>query len=124
MIALGALCALLAVSATIRAFRGDSVVQQRLALLAPSIDTSPSWRTVDDRDLRQAQLFHRRSHLLVSKGIGLVVGATAGALLGAAVGAAVPAAVCSAYAGWIAPSLAVERRGEGPCPAAAGAGGP
>jgi pilus assembly protein TadC len=110
MIALGALCVLVAVSATIHAFHGDSAVQRRLALLVPPTDARPSSRTVGDRDLRQAELFHLGSQLRMSKGIGLAAGAAVGAGVGAALGAAIPAAIGIAYAGWIAPSLAVERR--------------
>ena len=110
MILVGALCALLATFATIHAIHGESAIQRRLALLAPSASTARPSRIVDDRDLRQAELFHGRSHLVVVKCVALFSGATLGALVGGGSGAALPVAVVLAYGGWVAPSLVVERR--------------
>jgi len=113
MIALGALCALVAIAAALCAIQGDSAVQRRLTLLAPARGASPRSGAVDDRDLRQSGLFHARSQLRASKGIGLVVGATLGAFFGGMLGVPLPSAAALAYAGWVGPSLAVERRAKG-----------
>lgn len=113
MIVVGAVCALLATTAAIHAMQRGSMVQRRLALLAPSSTATRAPRTVDDRDLRQAELFHERSHLVATKSAALVVGGVLGALVGGALGASLPAALLLAYAGWVAPSLAVERRAGG-----------
>ena len=98
MIALGALSALVAVAAAIHSIRGDSVVQRRLALLAPALAVTPRWRV---------------GQVAVAKGVGLVVGATIGTLVGGAFGATLPATAAFAYGGWVAPALAVERRAKG-----------
>lgn len=110
MIALGAMCALLATAAAIHATHGESVVERRLALLAPALRVASRSGSVDDRDLRQAGLFRARSHLVSTKCVALGLGATMGGFAGGSIGAALPAAVVLAYAGWIAPSLTVERR--------------
>jgi pilus assembly protein TadC len=113
MILLGALCACLATFAAIDAIHGESAIKRRLALLAPPASTTRRSRIVDDRDLRQAELFRGRSHLVVVKCVALVCGASFGALVGGGSGTALPAAIVLAYACWVAPSLAVERRAKG-----------
>src|SRR5438105_10254940 len=92
MIIAGALCALLATAAAIRAIRGESVVQRRLALLAPSSNPRAP-RSVDDRDLRQSELFHGRSQLVMAKCVATAVGGSLGAIVGGTFGAGLPAAV-------------------------------
>ncbi len=113
MISFGALCALLAIAATIQAIRGESVVQRRLALLVPSRSAARRSRTVNDRDLRQAELFHGRSQFVVSQCVALASGGTVGALVGGALGVPLLAAIVLAYVGWVAPALVVERRAKG-----------
>jgi pilus assembly protein TadC len=109
MIALGAVCALGGIVALCSAVRRGSVVERRLALLAPSLRRAPRWRPVPDRDLRQAAPRRTQTELVAAKLLGVVVGATVGACAGGFVGAAVPAAIATAYAGFVAPSIAVER---------------
>ena len=110
MILIGALAALVSVAAAFRAVHGESVVMRRLALLAPPAARAPRWRTVDDRDLRQAALFHGHTQLLIVKCFGLVIGILLGALAGGVVGGSLPAAAVIGYAGWVAPSVSVDRR--------------
>ena len=74
MILIGALAALVSVAATVRAVHRESVVMRRLALLAPPATRAPRWRTVDDRDLRQAALFRGHTQLLIVKCFGLAIG--------------------------------------------------
>lgn len=110
MIALGAMCAVTATIALCSAARRDSVVQRRLALFVPSLRQAPRWRPVADRDLRQAALLRTQTELMAAKILGTVVGGILGAIAGAYVGAATLAAVVVAYGGFVAPSLAIERR--------------
>ncbi len=119
MIAAGAVCVLLAVVALASAARRDSAVQRRLGLFVPVLHRAPRWRAVGDRDLRQAGLLRSHTELVGAKCLGAVVGATAGGALGL-----VPLAVACAYGGFVAPSLAIERRARGRRRAAEHATGP
>lgn len=105
MIALGAVCTIGAIVALGSAIRRGSVVQRRLALLTPQLRRGPRWRPVEDRDLRQAGLPRTQTELAAAKCLGLAMGAIAGGALGMT---ALAAAL--AYAGFVAPSLVVERR--------------
>ena len=109
MIAFGAVCALTAAVALCSALRRGSVVQRRLAMLTPSIRRGPRWRAVADRDLRQAALLRTQAELIAAKALCVVIGAIVGAIAGSFVGAAGPLAAACAYAGFVAPSLAIER---------------
>ena len=60
---------------------------------------------MEDRDLRQAGLFRTQTELVAAKCLGAGLGAIAGGASGALVVAA-----ALAYAGFVAPSFAVERR--------------
>jgi pilus assembly protein TadC len=102
---LGALCAVLAIVAISSAARRGSLVEHRLALFAPSMRRPPSWRPVDDRDLRQAGLMRSQTELVAMKCLGLVVGAVVGGATGA-----IGLAAAFAYVGFVGPSIAVERR--------------
>jgi hypothetical protein len=110
MTAIGALCALLAIAATICAIRGESVVQRRLAMLALPSTATRAPRIADDRDLRQSRLFRTRSQLVVAKLVALALGGSIGAFGGGSFGVALPASILLAYAGWVTPPLAIERR--------------
>jgi pilus assembly protein TadC len=99
------MCVGVAILALCSAARRDSLVQRRLALFAPSVHRAPSWRPVADRDLRQAGLLRSQTELVAMKLLGVVVGAAAGGVLG---GVGLSAGL--AYAGFVGPSLAVERR--------------
>lgn len=105
MIALGAACTAVATVALWSAAHRGSAVQRRLALLAPPLRRGSRWRPVEDRDLRQAGLFRTHTELAAAK----CLGAALGAILGGASGAIVVSAAL-AYAGFVAPSLAIERR--------------
>jgi len=105
MTAVGAACVLVAIVTISSAARRGSLVERRLALFAPSVRRPPSWRPVADRDLRQAGLVRSQTELVAMKCLGLVVGAVAGGALGA-----VGLAAALAYAGFVGPSVAVERR--------------
>jgi pilus assembly protein TadC len=87
------------------AARRGSVVQRRLALLAPSLRHGPRWRPTTDRDLRQAELARTHTELIAAKCLGAIVGAVLGGCVGVA-----GLAVVLGYAGFVGPSLAVERR--------------
>lgn len=110
MIAIGSVLAAIAIGFGARAFRPDSAVERRLALLLPVSRAAPRWRPVHDRDLRQARLLRSQTQLLAAKVLAAIVAAMAGALGGGPLGAAVPGALGGAYLGSIAPSLVVERR--------------
>jgi pilus assembly protein TadC len=105
VIAVGAMCVALGIVAIGSAVRRDSLVQRRLSLFAPSVQRTPAWRPVADRDLRQAALVRSQTELVALKCLGVVIGAAAGGILGAA-----GLAAALAYAGFVGPSLAVERR--------------
>ncbi|MDP9321800.1 MAG: hypothetical protein M3P16_11960, partial [Chloroflexota bacterium] len=92
------------------AARRDTIVQRRLAMLAPALRRSPRWRPVPDRDLRQAALLRTQTELVASKLLGSVIGAIVGGIAGGLVGGGGLGAAGLAYAGFVAPSLAVERR--------------
>jgi len=110
VIAIGALCAAIAIGLCGRAFRRDSAVERRLAALLPVARAAPRWRPVHDRDLRQARLLQTQSQLLAAKILGAIIGALAGAFGGGPLGAALPGALAGGYLGSIGPSLVVERR--------------
>ncbi|MCA1831505.1 MAG: hypothetical protein LC750_01975 [Actinobacteria bacterium] len=105
MIAFGAACTAVGLVALWSGVRRGSAVERRLALLMPPLRRGPRWRPVEDRDLRQAGLFRTQTELAAAKCIGLFVGAIAGGALGVA-----GLAAAFAYAGFVAPSVAVERR--------------
>jgi pilus assembly protein TadC len=110
MITIGAVCAAAVAAALCAAVRRDTVVQRRLALLAPTLRSAPPWRPVSDRDLSQAALVRNQTELIAVKILGVVIGVIFGAIAGGLVGAAAPAAAAAAYGGFVAPSIAVERR--------------
>ena len=105
MTTIGAVCVLLTIVAISSAARRGSLVERRLALFAPSVRRPTSWRPVPDRDLRQAGLMRSQTELVAMKCLGLVVGAVAGGAVGA-----VGLAAALAYAGFVGPSVGVERR--------------
>src|SRR5204862_6794255 len=109
MILIGAACALVSVVGLLLASRRDTVVQRRLALLAPSLRRGPRWRPVADRDLRQAGFRGTQSELMAAKLLGLALGAVVGGMAGGIVGAGGLAAAGLAYGGFVSPSIAVER---------------
>jgi len=109
VILLGSACALATVVAGFLATRRDTIVQRRLALLAPALRRSPRWRPVPDRDLRQAALLRTQTELVASKLLGSAVGALVGGIAGGLVGAGGLGAAALAYAGFVVPSLAVGR---------------
>jgi pilus assembly protein TadC len=104
VIAFGAACTVVAIVALWSGVRRGSVVQRRLALLAAPVPRSPRSRPVSDRDLRQAGLLRTQTELVAAKCLGAAVGTLAGGMFGVA--ASAPAA----YLGFVAPSLAIERR--------------
>jgi pilus assembly protein TadC len=110
VIAVGAICALIATIALCSAARRGSVVQRRLALLVPSLRQGPRWRPVADRDFRQAALLRTQTELVAAKALGVVSGGILGAIAGSYVGVAALAAAAVAYGGFVAPSIAIERR--------------
>ncbi len=110
MMLIGVACAAIAAGALCVAARRGTAVQRRLALLAPVVGGRLRWRPVDDRDLRQARMMRTHRELIAGKVIGLAAGALTGAVVGGFVGAGVIASSVCAYAGWLGPSLAVERR--------------
>ncbi len=110
MMLIGVACAAIAAGALCAAARRGTAVQRRLALLAPVVGGRLRWRPVDDRDLRQARMMRTHRELIAGKVIGLAAGALTGAVVGGFVGAGVIASSVCAYAGWLGPSLAVERR--------------
>lgn len=110
MIAVGAICAAVAIAIAARALRRGSLVERRLLLLAPVSRGAPRWRPVTDRDLRQARLLRGQSQLVAAKALGAAIGALAGVVAGGAVGAPIQAALAGAYGGSLVPSIAVERR--------------
>lgn len=105
MIALGAISITVAIVATCSALRRGSLVQRRLALFGPSLQPGPRWRPVADRDLRQAALLRTQTEVVAAKCLGAAVGAVFGGMLGV-----VGLAAALAYGGFVAPSLAIERR--------------
>src|SRR5258708_10680761 len=113
MMLIGVACAAIAAGALCVAARRGTAVQRRLALLAPVVGGWLRWRPVDDRDLRQARMMRTHRELIAGKVIGLAAGALTGAVVGGFVGAGVIASSVCAYAGWLGPSLAVERRAAG-----------
>jgi pilus assembly protein TadC len=105
MTAIGAVCVLLTIVTMSSAARRGSLVERRLALFAPSVRRPSPWRPVADRDLWQAGLMRSQTELVAMKCLGLVVGAVVGGAIGA-----IGLAAGLAYAGFVGPSVAVERR--------------
>jgi pilus assembly protein TadC len=110
MIAVGALTATAAVAALIAAARRDSPVQRRLALLAPAVRRHARWTPVPDRDLRHAALARGQEDVVVAKVVGLAIGLVIGLVAGALVGSSLLLASALGYGGFVAPSVAIERR--------------
>ena len=73
---------------------------------------------MSDRDLRQAGLLRTQTEVVAAKCLGVVVGSVAGGMFGIAV------AAVAAYLGFVAPSLAIERRARSRRRDAEGALGP
>ena len=110
MIAWGALCAVVSVAAAISSARRGTRVEQRLALLRPSLARGSRWRPVSDRDLDQSAVRRTQNEIAAAKAVGLLAGAAIGGCAGNALGIGIPAAMACAYAGFVLPSLAIERR--------------
>jgi len=110
LIQFGALCAIIAAITAVAALRRDSDVERRLALLMPTIRAGSRWRPVSDRDLDQSALPRTQTEIAAAKLLGLVVGVAIGGLAGNAVGSGGVAAIACAYAGFVLPSVTVERR--------------
>jgi tight adherence protein C len=68
------------------------------------------WRPVSDRDLEQSALPRTQTEVAAAKALGLLAGAAAGGLVGTVIGAGALGALGCAYAGFVLPSLVVERR--------------
>jgi pilus assembly protein TadC len=105
MIAFGAGCAVAATVALWLGVQRGSAVQRRLALLAPPFRAGSRWHPVDDRDLRQAALLRTQTELAAAKCLGAGLGAIAGGASGV-----VLIAAGLGYAGFVLPSLVIERR--------------
>lgn len=110
MIAWGALCAVVSVAAAISSARRATRVERRLALLLPTLARGSRWRPVSDRDLDQSAVRRTQYEIASVKVVGLLTGAAIGGFAGNALGVGAPAAMACAYACFILPSLAVERR--------------
>ena len=110
MIIAGTLCMAAAVMAAVAAVRRDPVIRRRLALLVPSPRRPPRWRPVTDRDLQQSRLVRTQTALGVTKVLTLTIGAATGIVCGAAFGSAPLGGLALGYAGFVIPSLIVERR--------------
>ena len=110
MIVWGALCAVVSVAAAISAARRDTRVERRLALLLPALARGSRWRPVSDRDLDQSAVRRTQNEVASVKMVGLLTGAVIGGCAGNALGVGGPAAIACAYAGFVLPSLSVERR--------------
>jgi len=106
----GALCAVVSVAAAISAARRDTRVERRLALLLPALARGSRWRPVSDRDLDQSAVRRTQNEVASVKMVGLLTGAVIGGCAGNALGIGGPAAIACAYAGFVLPSLSVERR--------------
>ncbi len=113
MIGVGAALAALAAACLVAALRRGSVVRRRLAIVAPSSRGGGPlrrWRPAIDRDLAQSGLGWGQHELALAKIVGAAVGAVgASALAGILPIGPIPI-VGAGYAGFIAPSLVVERR--------------
>jgi len=110
LIPAGALCAMIATMAAIVALRRSSDVERRLAVLMPTIRAGSRWRPVSDRDLDQSAVARTQTEIAATKLLGLMSGAAIGALVGNTVGSGGVAAIACAYAGFVLPSLIIERR--------------
>ena len=110
MIAWGALCAVVSVVAAISSARRGTRVERRLALLLPTITAGSRWRPVSDRDLDQAGVRRTQNEIASVKVVGLLTGAALGGFAGNGLGLGLPGAMACAYAGFVLPSLAIERR--------------
>lgn len=113
MIPLGAMLAAIAVASLTLGLRGSSAVLRRLAIVAPSLrGRGPlrRWRPAMERDLAQSGLGWGQHELALAKVIGAAAGAVAVGVLANVLPVGPIAIVVAAYAGFVAPSLAVERR--------------
>lgn len=110
MIAAGALAAWVAVLAAMAAIRGESVIERRLARLLPASGARSRWRPVSDRDLAQSEIPGTQADIGVAKVLGLILGVALGGAVGTALGAGAAGAIALGYAGFVLPTLAVERR--------------
>ena len=113
MIGLGALSVCLAVVSLGAAVRRDSAIQQRLARLAPAAAATSRWLPVSQRDLGQSGLagaIGSQSGLVMAKLISALLGLSLGAFAGVATSLGPLPALALAYAGFVGPSLIVERR--------------
>lgn len=110
MILAGALCSVAAIIAAIAAGRREPIIGRRLALLIPSPRRPPRWRPVTDRDLQQSRLVGTQSALALTKLLTLAAGAASGIAAGAMLGSPLLGGLALGYAGFVAPSLVVERR--------------
>jgi tight adherence protein C len=110
LIAWGALCAGIAVLAAIIGLRRGSAVERRLALLLPTLRASSRWRPVSDLDLEQSGIPRSQTELAAGKLLGLIAGAALGGLAGNALGSGAAGAFACACAGFLVPSIVVERR--------------
>ncbi len=107
---LGALLASIAVGASVLGIRGQSGIARRLERIAPAPSASPRWHPLSDDLLRQAGVAIDAHRFFGIK----IVTALATALLIEAVSLVLPIgtaiAIVGAYAGFVAPSVLVERR--------------
>jgi len=110
VIAWGALCAAVSAAAVISSARRDTRVERRLALLLPALAHSARWRPVSDRDLDQSAVRRTQNEIAALKVLGLLTAVAIGGFAGNALGVGAPAAMACAYAGFVLPSLSVERR--------------
>jgi len=106
----GALCATIATIAALVALRRSSDVERRLAVVMPTIRAGSRWRPVSDRDLDQSALPRTQTEIAAAKLLGLMAGAAIGAVVGNTVGSGAVVAIACAYAGFVLPSLTIERR--------------
>ena len=110
MIQWGALCAAIAMCTALAALHRDSIVERRLALLLPVMRSRSRWRPVSDRDLEQSAIPCTQTEIAAAKLLGLLAGAAVGGLVGSAVAFGGVVAMACGYAGFVLPSVIVERR--------------
>lgn len=112
MTVLGSALAALAVVALAFALRGRTPVARRLALFPRGIRRTPlgRWRPVAARDLEHSGLRWSAHTLLGAKVVGSATGVLLGGGASVALGLGPLVPTLAAYAGFIAPSLLVERR--------------
>lgn len=111
MIALGATVAAVAVASLVLALRPSSPVARRLRLVAPiGVARAPRWRGVAAIDLRQSGIGvdpERFLGIKIASGLAVALGVAVTSLV-APLGPAIVA--LAGYAGFVAPSMVVERR--------------